>query len=51
MARRTARAHAQILSLAQTRLRTHPRLAGLAADVASGRHDAYAAADLLLNQG
>ncbi|MGF7233868.1 MAG: methylmalonyl Co-A mutase-associated GTPase MeaB [Frankia sp.] len=47
-ARRTARAHAQILSLAQTRLRAHPGLARLAADVASGRHDAYTAAELLL---
>jgi len=46
--RRTARAHAQILSLAQTRLRAHPALARLAADVAAGRHDAYTAADLLL---
>mgnify|MGYP001234830238 CR=1 FL=1 len=46
--RRTARAHAQILSLAQTRLRTHPDLARLAADVASGRRDAYTAAELLL---
>ncbi len=46
--RRTARARAQILSLAQTRLRAHPALAGLAAFVAEGRHDAYTAADLLL---
>lgn len=46
--RRTARAHAQILSLARTRLRAHPALARLAADVAAGRHDAYTAADLLL---
>ncbi|TDC97963.1 methylmalonyl Co-A mutase-associated GTPase MeaB [Actinomadura sp. 7K507] len=49
-ARRTARAHAQILSLAQTRLRSHPGLAALAADVAAGRHDAYTAADLLLKR-
>ncbi|GAA2737390.1 methylmalonyl Co-A mutase-associated GTPase MeaB [Actinocorallia aurantiaca] len=48
--RRTARAHAQILSLAQTRLRAHPVLARLAADVAAGRHDAYTAADLLLRR-
>ena len=48
--RRTARAHAQILSLAQTRLRSHPGLAALAADVAAGRHDAYTAADLLLKR-
>ncbi|MFI0350310.1 ArgK/MeaB family GTPase [Actinomadura sp. 9N407] len=47
-ARRTARAHAQILSLAQTRLRAHPDLASLAADVAAGRRDAYTAAGLLL---
>jgi LAO/AO transport system kinase len=46
--RRTARAQAQILSLAQTRLRTHPDLARLAADVAHGRRDAYAAADQLV---
>lgn len=50
VARRTARAHAQILSLAQSRLRTHPGLARLAADVASGRHDPYVAAALLLGQ-
>lgn len=49
-ARRTARARAQILSLAQTRLATRPELAELAASVAEGRRDAYAAADLLLNQ-
>lgn len=47
-ARRTARAHAQILSLAHTRLSAHPDLARLAAAVAGGRHDAYTAADLLL---
>jgi LAO/AO transport system kinase len=47
-ARRTARAHAQILSLAQSRLRSHPGLAGLAADVAEGRRDPYGAAELLL---
>lgn len=47
-ARRTARARAQILSLAQTRLRTHPGLDDLAAAVAAGRHDPYVAADLLL---
>lgn len=50
LARRTGRAHAQILSLAQTRLRAHPGLARLAADVAHGRHDPYAAADLLLGR-
>ena len=47
-ARRTARAHVQILSLAQTRLRAHPDLARLADDVAAGRRDVYLAADLLL---
>ncbi len=48
LARRTARARAQVLSLAHTRLRTHPGLAHLAASVAAGRHDPYTAADLLL---
>ncbi|MBE1535531.1 methylmalonyl Co-A mutase-associated GTPase MeaB [Actinomadura algeriensis] len=48
--RRTARAHAQILSLAHTRLRAHPDLAALAAAVADGRHDAYTAAGLLLRR-
>lgn len=47
-ARRTARARAQILSLAQSRLRSHPRLAHLAGEVADGRCDAGAAAGLLL---
>ena len=47
-ARRAARARAQILSLAQTKLRTHPDLDRLAATVAEGRHDAYTAADMLL---
>lgn len=46
--RRTARAHAQILSLAQTRLRSHPHLADLAAAVADGRQDPYTAAESLL---
>lgn len=48
---RAARAKAQILSLAQTRLRAHPNLTALAADVAEGRHNPYTAADLLLNNG
>ncbi|EFC84002.1 methylmalonyl Co-A mutase-associated GTPase MeaB [Parafrankia sp. EUN1f] len=48
VARRTARAHAQILSLAQSRLREHPDLAALAAEVAQGRRDPYTAAELLL---
>ena len=47
-ARRAARARAQILSLAQTKLRTHPDLDCLAAAVADGRRDAYTAADMLL---
>lgn len=46
--RRAARAFAQILSLAQSRLRSHPDLARLANDVAEGRRDPYAAAELLL---
>jgi LAO/AO transport system kinase len=49
-ARRTARAHAQILSLAQSRLRAHPALAELAAEVAAGRSDTYSAADALLKR-
>jgi long-chain acyl-CoA synthetase len=48
-ARRTARARAQILSLAHTKLRAHPDLDRLAASVADGQHDAYTAADLLLS--
>ena len=48
--RRIARAHVQILSLAQTRLRAHPELARLAAEVADGRCDPYAAADLHLRR-
>ncbi|MGH3633888.1 MAG: methylmalonyl Co-A mutase-associated GTPase MeaB [Mycobacterium sp.] len=47
-ARRLARARAQILSLAQTRLRTHPDLDRLAASVADGRDDPYSAAEGLL---
>jgi LAO/AO transport system kinase len=47
-ARRLARARAQILSLAQTRLRTHPDLDRLAESVADGRDDPYAAAEQLL---
>ncbi len=46
--RRIARARAQILSLAQSRLRTHPELEPLAKSVVQGSHDAYIAADLLL---
>lgn len=47
-ARRAARARAQILSLAQTRLRTHPELDRLAESVADGRGDPYGAAEQLL---
>ncbi|GAB2659037.1 methylmalonyl Co-A mutase-associated GTPase MeaB [Nocardia goodfellowii] len=47
-ARRTARARAQILSLAQTRLRVHPDLDRLAGEVATGHGDPYAAAEQLL---
>ncbi|MEU8895998.1 GTP-binding protein [Nocardia sp. NPDC048505] len=48
-ARRTARARAQILSLAQSRLRTHPALTALATAVATGHTDAYTAATRLLS--
>ncbi|MFD6893051.1 methylmalonyl Co-A mutase-associated GTPase MeaB [Rhodococcus sp. NPDC060086] len=48
--RRAARARAQILSLATTRLRTHPDLNALAAAVADGRSDPYTAAAGLLGQ-
>jgi LAO/AO transport system kinase len=48
-ARRVARARAQILSLAQTRLRTHPDLDRLAESVADGRDDPYTAAERLLS--
>jgi len=47
-ARRTARARAQILSLAQSRLHTHPDLDRLADAVAGGVRDAYSAAAMLL---
>jgi LAO/AO transport system kinase len=47
--RRLARARAQILSLAQTRLRTHPDLDRLAESVADGRDDPYTAAERLLS--
>jgi len=46
--RRTARARAQILSLAQARLRTHPALDRLAIAVAEGACDPYTAAITLL---
>ena len=48
--RRTARARAQILSLAQTRLQQHPDLDRLAAAVAEGAGDPYAAAASLLTE-
>src|SRR5258708_18710088 len=48
-ARRAARARAQILSLAQSALRTHPGLDALAASVADGSLDVYSAADALLS--
>ena len=47
-ARRTARARAQILSLAQSRLRTHPDLDRLAQSVAECHDDPYTAAEQLL---
>lgn len=45
--RRTARARAQILSLAQTRLRSHPDLDRLASQVADGGSDPYSATEQL----
>lgn len=45
--RRKARARAQIFSLAQTRLRSHPDLDRLAEMVADGRCDPYTAAEQL----
>jgi LAO/AO transport system kinase len=47
-ARRTARARTQILSLAQTLLRNHGELDGLAAAVADGTTDPYTAAAQLI---
>lgn len=47
-ARRVARARAQILSLAQSQLRTQPDLAGLAESVVDGHDDPYSAAERLL---
>lgn len=47
-ARRAARARAQVLSLAQSVLRSHPELEDLAAGVATGRLDVYAATKSLL---
>ncbi|MWA02440.1 methylmalonyl Co-A mutase-associated GTPase MeaB [Actinomadura sp. LD22] len=48
--RRTERARAQILSLAQSRLRAHSALTELADDVAAGRRDPYTAARELLRR-
>ena len=45
--RRRARARAQIVSLAQTRLRSHPDLDRMAELVAEGRSDPYTAAEQL----
>jgi len=45
--RRRARARAQILSLAQTQLRSHPDLDRLAESVAEGKSDPYTAAEQL----
>lgn len=49
--RRLARARSQILSLAQTRLRTHPGLNRLAELVVDGTDDPYSAAEQLLSPG
>jgi len=49
--RRTARARAQLLSLAQSALREHARLDELAAGIAGGSIDVYAATAELLNLG
>ncbi|MDM4139920.1 MULTISPECIES: methylmalonyl Co-A mutase-associated GTPase MeaB [Mycobacterium] len=48
-ARRLARARAQILSLAQTRLRNQPDLDRLAEAVVDGHQDPYSAADQLIS--
>lgn len=49
-ARRTAKARALVLSLAQSRLQTHPDLQSLAEAVADGRCDPYGAAERLIAQ-
>lgn len=49
--RRVAQARAQILSLAQTRLRTHPDLERLTQLVVEGRQDPYSAAEQLFAVG
>ncbi|MGO9158106.1 methylmalonyl Co-A mutase-associated GTPase MeaB [Mycobacterium sp.] len=48
--RRVARARAQILSMAQTRLRTQPDLDRLAESVVDGHDDPYTAAERLLSR-
>ena len=48
--RRAARARAQELSLAQSRLHTHPDLDALAKSVADGSRDPYSAAEALIAQ-
>ncbi|MCV7017468.1 methylmalonyl Co-A mutase-associated GTPase MeaB [Mycolicibacterium aichiense] len=48
--RRTARARAQVLSLAQSRLHRHPDLDALAQAVADGSRDPYSAAEALIAQ-
>jgi LAO/AO transport system kinase len=49
-ARRAARARAQVLSLAQSRLHNHPDLDALAIAVAEGESDPYSAAEALIAQ-
>ncbi|EHB54152.1 LAO/AO transport system ATPase [Mycolicibacterium rhodesiae JS60] len=49
-ARRAARARAQVLSLAQSRLHNHPDLDALAHAVADGECDPYSAAEALIAQ-
>ncbi|WP_431236893.1 methylmalonyl Co-A mutase-associated GTPase MeaB [Mycolicibacterium aichiense] len=48
--RRAARARAQVLSLAQSRLHRHPDLDALAQAVADGSRDPYSAAEALIAQ-
>ncbi|MEZ0355029.1 methylmalonyl Co-A mutase-associated GTPase MeaB [Mycobacterium sp. SA01] len=48
--RRAARARAQVLSLAQSRLHRHPDLDALAQAVADGTRDPYSAAEALIAQ-
>ncbi|WP_396927944.1 methylmalonyl Co-A mutase-associated GTPase MeaB [Mycolicibacterium sp.] len=48
--RRAARARAQVLSLAQSRLHAHPDLDALAQAVADGSRDPYSAAEALIAQ-